>query len=144
MALSASITCESSKINLAENVLLNYCFSCDTSGLVKTYVHYMKLCLDIDVFALLSNKQESPEDNEELLGKLRYWGKLKLSKSDGDFFRLVQLINTFDDKLFREINMSHAYVDKMIETVNLEKSSHVIHFELLQKGDKLRYVARKE
>jgi len=139
MALSAMITCDSSEIHLMDNVLLNYYFECTTSRYAKNYLNYIRLHLDIDVFALLSNRNLTPEENKELLDNLRFWGNLRFSNSDNTFYRSVSLTNTFGDELFREIWLSHAHVEKLTETVNLDDSSHVIHLELLQKGDKLRY-----
>jgi len=140
MPLFATIKSEGSELNLPNNVLANYYFCSDTSGYAKAYTHYIKLHLDIDVLALLSNGPSSVEENKELLENIRAWGNLRYSGNGSSYYRHVNLTHTHGDELFREIELTHAYVENFSETVELGKRKHLIRLELLQKEEFLRYV----
>ena len=139
MPLFATISGGGAELDLPNNVLANYYFCSDTSGYAKAYTHYIKLHLDIDVLALLSNGPASLEENQELLENIRAWGNLKFSGADSSYYRYVTLTHTHGDELFRKIELTHAYVENFLETVELVKREHMVRLELLQKEEFLRY-----
>ena len=146
MPLFATISSETSEINIPDRTLLNYRFSSDTSGLAKSYKKFTKLDLEIDIAVLLSNTATtaSLKENEETLEQLRSWGKLKFgtSKDSCEFYRKVILTHTWGGKevVFREIELGSAYVENFSETIDYVKRKHVIKLELQQKKDKLNFV----
>ena len=139
MPLYATISGGGSEFNVPDNVLANYYFCSDTSGYAKAYTHYIKLRLDIDVLALLSNGPLSV--GEEILKTIRDWGNLKYSTDESDsYYRHVTMTHKHGDELFREIELTHAYVENFSEEVELKKRKHLIKLELLQKEEFLSYV----
>ena len=140
MTLFATICSDTEEIKLPEKSVMSYFIACDTAGYAKSYLKYMKLHLEIDVRAILSNGFATPEENEEMLNSLREWGKMRYTGPDCSYYRTVTMTHLFGEDVFREIELSHAYVENFIETLELVKRLHVLEFELLQKEGRLKYV----
>ena len=139
MPLFATVSGGGLEFNVPDNVLAGYYFCSDTSGYAKAYTHYIKLRLDIDVLALLSNGPVSL--GEEILKTIREWGGMKYSIPESDkYYRHVTLTHMHGDELFREIELTHASVESFSEEIELKKRKHLIKLDLLQKEEFHRHV----
>ena len=143
MPLILNIDSGTVKLELPDTTVINYKFDYaqQSDNVAKGHAVLLRLIVTIDVMEVLS-LEGSFEENLKIVQELRDWGECVYTNDNcyEKYYRKVTLKNIFEEEEIRSLELSHALVDKSTESIDPLKGKHTIRLELLQKGDKHRYV----